>query len=69
MSLFLEDLKPLITHKLLIELLELFKRVLVVLAGTLGENVHAEVSICNVFFVALLVTSSECVTLSLEALL
>ena len=58
-----------IFHKLFVELLELLERVLVVLTGTLRQDVHAEVRISNLLLVVLLVWRTESVSLSLKFLL
>ena len=58
-----------VLHELPIELLELLERILVVLTGTLCEDIHAEVGLGDFLFVCLLVRCRELVTLTLEFLL
>ena len=56
-------------HEDLVELLELFQRVLVVLTGTLRQDIHLEVGIGYFLLVVLLVRCSILLTLTLEGLL
>ena len=56
-------------HELVVEFLELLERVLIVLTGTLRQDVHAEVSVSHFLLVRLLVGCTELVSLALKFLL
>lgn len=56
-------------HEDLIELLELLQRVLVVLTGTLRQDIHLKVGVSYFLLVVLLVGRSVLLTLTLEGLL
>lgn len=56
-------------HEDLVELLELLQRVLVVLTGTLRQDIHLKVGVSNFLLVVLLVRRSVLLTLTLEGLL
>lgn len=58
-----------VVHQLLVQLLELLERVLVVLTGAFGQDVHPEVGIVNLLLVLFLVVVRELVTLALEFLI
>ena len=60
-----QALQKWVVHQDLVELLELLEGVLVVLAGSLGENIHLEVGIGDLLLVVLLVWGSVLLSLPL----
>lgn len=69
LALVCEHGKSWVVCQLLVQLLEFLERVLVVLTGTLRQDVHFEVGIGNLLFVVLLVWGGELVSLTLEFLI
>ena len=67
--LVMEVSKPWIIHDHLIELLELVQRVLVVLRGTLSQDVHPEVGSGDLLLVFVLVLGCHRVSLALQPVL
>ena len=50
-----KDNESRVVHKLSVKLLELFKRVLVMLTGAFGQDIHSEVCISDFLLVVILV--------------
>ena len=69
LALVVEGGKSWVFHQLLVQLLELLERVLVVLTGTLSQDVHLKVGVGHLLLIVFLVWSGELVTLSLKFLL
>ena len=67
--LVLEDSKQRVVHQQVVKLLELLQRVLVVLAGTLRQDVHLKVGLGDLRLISLLITCRVLLSLALKSLL
>jgi hypothetical protein len=61
--------KSIVLLKFLVQFLELFKRIFVMLAGALSQNIHSEVDFRNFFCVFHFLVGGEAFSLPLELLL
>ena len=67
--LVLEHLEQIVVHQKVVELLEFFQRVLIVLTGALRQDVHLEVGLSDLRLISLLVARRILLSLTLEGLL
>lgn len=67
--LVLEHLEQIVVHQKVVELLEFFQRVLIVLTGALRQDVHLEVGLSDLRLISLLVARRILLSLTLEGLI